>query len=152
MYVKITDGSVDQYPYTIEQMRRDNSNTSFPKTISDEILAEYGVFPVQATDGPEYDFRSQTCTQNTNPTLESGVWKLGWTVSSKSSSEISEFDTMMASTNRAKRDALLAETDYLALSDNTMSAEMQSYRQSLRDITTHSNWPNLQNTDWPSKP
>ncbi|MAO20545.1 MAG: hypothetical protein CMJ25_07320 [Phycisphaerae bacterium] len=59
---------------------------------------------------------------------------------------------MVASTNRGKRDALLAETDYLALSDNTMSAEMNSYRQSLRDITAHSNWPNLQNTDWPSKP
>lgn len=36
---------------------------------------------------------------------------------------------------RAKRNKLLADTDYLALSDNTMSAEMISYRQSLRDIT-----------------
>ena len=36
---------------------------------------------------------------------------------------------------RAKRDAKLAETDYLALSDNTLSAEMTTYRQALRDIT-----------------
>lgn len=36
---------------------------------------------------------------------------------------------------RAKRNKLLADTDYLALSDNTMSAEMITYRQSLRDIT-----------------
>ena len=36
---------------------------------------------------------------------------------------------------RAKRNKLLADTDYLALSDNTMSAEMTTYRQSLRDIT-----------------
>jgi len=36
---------------------------------------------------------------------------------------------------RAKRNSLLAQTDYLALSDNTLSSEMSAYRQSLRDIT-----------------
>jgi len=36
---------------------------------------------------------------------------------------------------RTKRNALLAETDYLALSDQTLSAEMSTYRQALRDIT-----------------
>ena len=44
------------------------------------------------------------------------------------------FDRAMADL-RAKRDAKLAETDYLALSDNTLSAEMTTYRQALRDIT-----------------
>jgi len=36
---------------------------------------------------------------------------------------------------RNKRNALLAETDYLALSDNTMTEEVKTYRQKLRDIT-----------------
>ena len=36
---------------------------------------------------------------------------------------------------RIKRNNLLAQTDYLALSDQTMSAEMTTYRQALRDIT-----------------
>lgn len=36
---------------------------------------------------------------------------------------------------RAERNSKLAETDYLALSDNTMSSEMTTYRQNLRDIT-----------------
>jgi hypothetical protein len=36
---------------------------------------------------------------------------------------------------RAKRNYLLAQTDYLALSDQTMTAEMTAYRQALRDIT-----------------
>jgi hypothetical protein len=36
---------------------------------------------------------------------------------------------------RQKRNSLLAQTDYLALSDQTMSAEMTTYRQTLRDIT-----------------
>ena len=47
---------------------------------------------------------------------------------------IVEFDMAMADL-RAKRNKLLADTDYLALSDNTMSAEMTTYRQALRDIT-----------------
>jgi hypothetical protein len=45
-----------------------------------------------------------------------------------------EFDIAMEDL-RAKRNKLLADTDYLALSDNTMSAEMTTYRQALRDIT-----------------
>ena len=36
---------------------------------------------------------------------------------------------------RSKRNSLLSATDYLALSDNTLSASMSEYRQSLRDIT-----------------
>jgi hypothetical protein len=36
---------------------------------------------------------------------------------------------------RNKRNKLLAETDYLALSDNTMTEEVKTYRQKLRDIT-----------------
>jgi hypothetical protein len=36
---------------------------------------------------------------------------------------------------RQERNRLLADTDYLALSDNTLSDEMTTYRQELRDIT-----------------
>ena len=35
---------------------------------------------------------------------------------------------------RSKRDALLAETDFYALSDVTMSDDMKTYRQELRDL------------------
>ena len=37
---------------------------------------------------------------------------------------------------RNKRNKLLAETDYLGTSDNTMSSAMITYRQALRDITS----------------
>ena len=36
---------------------------------------------------------------------------------------------------RAKRNKLLAETDFYALSDVTMSSEMETYRQEIRDLT-----------------
>jgi hypothetical protein len=45
-----------------------------------------------------------------------------------------ELDIAME-TLRAKRNKLLADTDYLALADNTMTEEVRTYRQVLRDIT-----------------
>ena len=61
-------------------------------------------------------------------------------------------DANTATANRATRDAKLAETDFYALSDVTMSSAMTTYRQALRDLPDHSNWPNLEDADWPTKP
>jgi len=61
-------------------------------------------------------------------------------------------DANTATANRSTRDAKLAETDFYALSDVTMSSEMTTYRQALRDITAHENWPNLEDADWPTAP
>jgi len=44
------------------------------------------------------------------------------------------FDRAMSSL-RLRRNALLASTDYLALSDNILTPAMATYRQALRDIT-----------------
>ena len=44
------------------------------------------------------------------------------------------FDRAMSSL-RVKRNALLAQTDYNALSDNILAPAMATYRQALRDIT-----------------
>ena len=44
------------------------------------------------------------------------------------------FDRAMADL-RQRRNSLLTATDYLALSDNTLSADMTTYRQALRDLT-----------------
>ena len=51
---------------------------------------------------------------------------------------------------RARRNQLLSETDYLALSDVTMTDEMRSYRQALRDLPANTVDP--ANPVWPVKP
>ena len=51
---------------------------------------------------------------------------------------------------RARRNQLLAETDYLALSDVTLSTEMAEYRQALRDLPANTSDP--ANPTWPVKP
>jgi len=62
-------------------------------------------------------------------------------VNNDGSTEIFDFRSVVERFNqsmdnlRSQRNLLLAETDYLALSDNTLSTEMSTYRQQLRDIT-----------------
>ena len=51
---------------------------------------------------------------------------------------------------RAERDQLLTETDYLALADSTLTDEMRSYRQALRDLPANTVDP--ANPVWPVKP
>jgi len=54
---------------------------------------------------------------------------------------------------RQRRNALLAETDYLALSDNTLADNMKKYRQDLRDLTTGlDTTTKVANVTWPTKP
>ena len=54
---------------------------------------------------------------------------------------------------REHRDNLLKETDYLALSDNTMTDEMKTYRQELRDITNNlTTEEEVRAVEFPTKP
>ena len=54
---------------------------------------------------------------------------------------------------RAKRNRLLAETDYLALSDNTLSDDMKTYRKDLRDLPAGKDTvEKCENATWPTKP
>ena len=61
-------------------------------------------------------------------------------------------DANTATSNRSTRDSKLADTDWHGMSDVTMSSDMTTYRQALRDLPTHSTWPNLEDADWPTKP
>ena len=54
---------------------------------------------------------------------------------------------------REKRNRLLAETDYYALSDVTMSDDMKTYRQELRDFPAGKDTvEKCENATWPTKP
>ena len=73
--------------------------------------------------------------------LVSGKWQR-WTKRNKTNSEL------MVEV-RATRDGLLVETDFYALSDVTMSNDMTTYRQALRDLPAN---VDLTNIVYPTKP
>ena len=51
---------------------------------------------------------------------------------------------------RKERDKRLAESDWMALPDRTMTAEQTAYRQALRDVPQ--NYTSLEDVVWPTKP
>jgi hypothetical protein len=156
LLVKTANGQVEQFPYTLGDLRRDNPQTSFPKKIGDAILASHGIYHVMPETQPEYDNLVQVLVRDPEPhnnetavneetgeTYKTGRWVIGYTAANKPQDEAEQ-------AIRNKRDQLLAETDWMALSDVTMSTEMQSYRQALRDITGQAGFP--YSVTWPTKP
>jgi|TARA_R110002124_G_scaffold114681_1_gene270168 hypothetical protein len=66
--------------------------------------------------------------------------------------EAGAFDRAMANL-RQKRNVLLSATDYLALSDNTLSSDMSTYRETLRDITEDlTTVDEVEAVEFPTKP
>ena len=65
-----------------------------------------------------------------------------------------EYDTVLATSARQKRDRLIAATDYLVTPDYPIEpdrlAKVKIYRQALRDISGQSGFP--RSITWPAKP
>ena len=156
LLIKTSNGQLEQFPYTLGDLRRDNPQTSFPKKIGDAILASYGIYHVIPETEPDHDDLVQVLTRDAEPhnnetaidedsgeTYKTGRWMIGYTVKNKPQNQ--------AEANvRNNRDLLLVETDWMALSDVTLSTEMSNYRQTLRDVTGQSGFP--YNITWPTKP
>ena len=147
MYVKVTNGAAETY--TIGKLRKENPSVSFPKIIPSSILSDYSVYPVTQLDQPDYDSSTHKIEER-DVELVDGVWTKGWNTVALSADETATQLADKKANVRAERDDKLRETDYLGLSDATMSTEMATYRQALRDVPAQSGFPD--NITWPDKP
>lgn len=86
MYIKLLNGKIDKYPYSINQLKQDNKDTSFPVEMSDERLADWNVFPIVTIDAPSITYK-QNLVEGT-PINDNGVWKQVWNITDKSVDEI----------------------------------------------------------------
>ena len=156
MFVKIQDGAVATYPYSVGQLRRDNPNTSFPKSLPTSTLEAYGVYSVVEAGTPPYDDLTQRIKISDQPELVGGVWTLTKTVIDLTSDQIAAKNTAVASINREKRNKLLADSDWTQMNDSPLANEAKTawatYRQELRDLSDLAAWPNLGDDDWPVAP
>ena len=150
MFVKITNGQVAQYPYTVGDLRRDNPNVSFPKNIPTGVMARYGMFPVGYVAAPEFDPETHRIEHSNVPELVDGKWVLTKTVVALTEAQIADKTAAKAKEARKRRNDLIAETDFMALSDVTMPEDVAAYRQALRDITDQPGFPHT--ITWPVKP
>ena len=150
MYVLAPNQTVEKFPYSIGDLRRDNRNTSFPRNPSEQMLADWNVFPVKDRPAPAFDPATENCNQ-TNPTLENGEWVMTWQVSPASAEEIAERLERKSLDARQQRNQLLADCDWTQLSDAPVSSSAwANYRQELRDIPEQESFP--WNINWPEEP
>lgn len=76
MYVKVVNGAVSAYPYGFGALRNDYPQTSFPADPPNELLAEYGVYPVTPVDRPASTLTQDAVEQT--PELVNGAWTQVW--------------------------------------------------------------------------
>jgi hypothetical protein len=151
MFVKIEKGAVAQYPYTLEQMRLDNPNTSFPKNPPQRLLESFGVFEVGHAATPEFDPATQRVATSAAPSLIDGQWTLTKTVEQQTPEQIAINTANKASQVRAERNKKISATDWTQLPDSAADkASWAAYRQALRDITAQAGFP--WTIDWPVQP
>lgn len=138
--IKVINGVVSQY--TIAQLKADNPNVCFPKTIPATILASYNVYEYVDDAEPSYN-------EDTHSISESYVYQSDnkWH-KTKTATQLTE--SQASSNVRNTRNNLLAETDWLGASDVTMSTEWTNYRQALRDIPDQDGFPF--SVTYPTKP
>ena len=96
-------------------------------------------------------FRKVTGADSNGSAIESSKpsdWGTTWSAVKAKSDELKAAEPMKLL--RAERNRLLAETDWWASNDLTISDERKTYRQELRDITKSAT--SLDDVKWPTKP
>lgn len=149
MYIKVS-GSVTTYPYTIQDLKSDNPNISFPNVLTDSVLNDFNVYSViQVENGGDY---TKDYVEGT-PTQSGSVYVQNWTESDASSEDIETRKNEKWEEVRDIRDNLLAQSDWTQFQDSPITGSLltdwQTYRQGLRDITNQENPYSL---TWPTKP
>ena len=147
MYLRIIDDIIN-YPYDIITLRKSHPNVSFPVNLTNEVLAEWGMYEV--TPNPKPNDYTKNITEGT-PVLTDGIYYQNWIQTDSSQSEIDYRIENQWFIVREIRNELLAECDWTQLADiPTETKELwTSYRTQLRDITSQ---PNPFSINWPVKP
>lgn len=135
-------GGQTTYPYSIGHLRRDNPNTSFPKSIPDETLAAYGVYPVADLEAPSIDVATQKLVQDTEPLLVDGQWQIGWSVVNLTAEEIAQKVAAEKAIQEAKRQAAYAaESDPIFFMSQRGEATEADWLAKIADIKARYPYP-----------
>lgn len=151
MYLKVS-GSTITYPYSVYDLKAENTNISFPTTISDSLLETFGMYKVELKNSG-YDNDDTKDVVEITPTLSGSVYVQTYQVTDADSETIEKRKEIKWSEVRDSRNQLLSESDWTQFQDSPITGsslnDWQTYRQSLRDITSQSDPYNI---TWPTKP
>ena len=152
---------------TKSQLLAANAGKSFPKVWGEFVYDDLNVDPLlnQPPPPPSDIPRFKRAERNGAVQDSNGQWLEAWhlvdmfadddelgTKEEQEAAYQAETDAAWSDKMRRERSERLKETDWWAVSDRTMTSEQTAYRTALRDLPTHSNWPYLEDDDWPTKP
>jgi hypothetical protein len=145
MLVHAVDGQVQKFPYTLADLRLAHPQLSIPDSITDEELAAFNVYPVQATARPAFDNKTHRLRQSAE--YLGATWQQVWTTEQLPESQA-------AANVRNYRNELLSACDWTQLIDSPLDADAklawQLYRETLRMVPQQPGFP--WNVTWPSVP
>ena len=151
MYLKVS-GSTITYPYSVQNLKNENPNTSFPTIIADSLLESFNIYKVE-TKSSGYDSDDTKDVTEVTPTLSGSVYVQTYNITDADEETINKRREIKWSEVRSNRDSLLSECDWTQFNDSPISGstliDWQTYRQSLRDITNQSTPYDI---TWPNKP
>jgi hypothetical protein len=139
-YAKIENGEVIKYPYSIEDLRKDNSNVSFPSIIDEVTKSRYSMLSIQKVEIKE-DYTKNILEDL--PELIDGIWTQNWTIVDATQEDIDQRLSIKWQEVRDERGGRLNSSDWTQLPDSPLTEEQKNawrqYRQELRDITNQAN-------------
>ncbi len=143
------------------EIRKMFPNVSLPRVWSADVCNQLGIDPVFESPAPEVT-RYQTAVQSGVVQDANGKWVWNWvigpvftdneeaTAEEQEAAHRARIDEATAKNMRDDRDRRLAQTDWMALSDNTLTQDWAAYRQALRDLPSQEGFP--YNVVWPVRP
>ena len=144
MYILAPNGTAETYPYSIGQLRKDNPQTSFPKNPTEQLLAAYGVYPVAATERPEYDPITHDLAEAA-PALAGGVWTQVWAVTPASPEEVEQRTAAQIENIRYQRaEAYRTEADPLFFKTQRGEATLEEWSAKVDEIRARYAYPGVQ--------
>ena len=128
------------------EFRLRHKHTSFPRIIDEPLQEEFGIDMIfegpQHQGPPPYSYTYRDGIEEIN-----GKWYTKYTIGQRDKEEI---DNQYAENIRNRRDTLIKESDWRAVSDRQLEPEWKEYRQALRDISKQEGFPH--DVKWPTDP
>jgi len=148
------------------EIRKLNPNVSLPKVWNSNVYDTLGIDPVFETPKPDTTGDYKVVVRNGAEQDANNNWVQAWVerdmfsdteedgvTTTKAEHEAAyqaRLDADAAKAVRAERDQKLKDTDWMGMSDVTMSADWATYRQALRDVPAQAGFPHT--ITWPAEP
>ena len=154
-YLRIINDEI-HYPFSLQTLKMEYPNTSFPEKIENTNLEEYNIYLVNEIVKPSDENFTKIINEST-PILINGQYYQNWIVED---APIEYTESMIQnkidnkwSQIRPIRNQYLSDCDWTQLPDSPLTTEKKlewsTYRQALRDVTSQEDPFNIV---WPIKP